>query len=139
MEDVNNVKYGNALFSVAMIDLKTYTEAVKNIDKKLEEANFILDRVLKGKPNEEYAYVVKKYAFAEYAEVQKYLKDLKELITKHMKRCKPFLSENLDKKDEFDAQLNILIPLFEEKEKFVEEQIQKCFEYLQELNQDVTV
>ena len=139
MQESQNINLGKAMFSVAMIDFKTYTETIKTIDKKLEEANFILARALKSKPNEDYGYVVKKYAFTEYARVQKYLKDIKRLIKKHMKRCEPFLNENLEKKDEFDAQLNILIPLFEEKEKFVDEQIHKCFEYFQAYNQDITL
>ncbi|MBQ8615061.1 MAG: hypothetical protein IJ415_00615 [Clostridia bacterium] len=134
-----NLDLWSAMFSVAMIDLKTYTETIQTIDKKLEEANFILNRALKSKQSEEFTYIVKKYAFTEYAQVQKYLKGIEQAINKHIKRLEEFLKANPEKNAEFYAQLHILIPLFEEKEKFVNMQIAKCFDYIKANCEDVAL
>lgn len=129
MIENNTINYEKALFSVAMIDLKTYTETISTIDQKLEDPNFILNYVLKQAHSEDMISLLNDHAFVHFAKVQQYLKDVQKSILKYQKRLASYLKENPNANDEFNTQLNILIPLFEEKEKFVNLQIKKCFEY----------
>lgn len=130
---MGSVDYGRATFSLAMIDFRTYVDTLMSIDKKLEEANFVLNHVLKSDRSEDMKNLLSEYAFVKFAKVQTFLKEVKKNIMKYQKKLQNFLAENPKEHEEFNAQLDILIPLFEEKEKFINEQIKKCFDYLNSL------
>lgn len=128
----NIVDCDNARFSVAMIELKSYIELIPTIDKELEEPTYVLNHVLKmdRKSDENLLDILRSFSVVKFAKVQKYLRLMKKNILKYQTNLEAFLQENPKEQQEFNDVLDVLIPLFEEKEKLVNEQLKKCFEYI---------
>ena len=126
----NNINYGKAIFSVAMIDFDNYIELLNKIDIELENPNFVLNYVLSKGNYEDSADLLKEHAFSKFAKIKCALDKMEKEIVKYQNRLEEFLSENEDERTVFDRKLDILIPLHEEKSRFVKAQIQKCFDYI---------
>lgn len=135
MEEKEIINYDKATFSLAIIDFKSYTATIMSLDEQLKESNDILDYVLNHKEQAEnyFADMCREISFAKYAHVQKYLESVKKSIMRYQNKLKKYLEKNPTCQEEFNAQMDILIPLLEEKEKFVNTQIKRCFEYLNSL------
>lgn len=138
MNNKNKINNEHALFSLAMIDLKTYTQVIVGLDKLLDQPTFVLNYVLKQERTQEMKNLFKNYAFADFAKVQKYLNRVKKSILKYQSKLEGFLQENPNANKEFNDQMDILIPLFEDKEKFVNNQVNKCFEYAKSFEQNAS-
>lgn len=131
--NINN--YDKAYFSVVMIDLKQYTQVLLNLDTYLADANFILNSRAKEKLKPtDYAGLLKEYVLKPYGRVDGYLKNITAKILKQQDKLANFFEQNPQCKDEFYAQLDILIPLIEDQKKVIKEQLKKCFNHIKEAN-----
>lgn len=129
---MGNINYENAKFSLAMIDFRNYTSILLNLDKTLEEADFVFDRVMRRVEKTEVEIeALRRISFTEYAKVQQYLKTVTKSILKYQTELKDFLQANDDKQQEFDNQLDQLIPLVQQYEKTLSKKIEQCFEIFQ--------
>lgn len=127
------INYDNAKYSLAMIEFKNYISTVLSIDGKLEDADFIFNRIIyRQNKTEDEIEVLRKFAFTEYAKISKYLKKVKKDIIKYQTELKDFLDENPEKQTDFNAVLDHLIPLVEEQEKNINFKVFKCFECFKE-------
>ena len=132
---MENVNYDNAKFSLAKIDFRNYIQVLLSIEKKLDEANFVYDYVMKrAEKTQDTIDMLRTFSFTEYAKVQQYLKQVKKSILKYQSELKQFLSENQEKEQEFYELLDQLIPLVEQYERIMEEKIAKCFKVFDEFN-----
>ena len=127
------INYDNAKYSLAMIEFKNYISTVLSIDGKLEDADFIFNRIIyRQNKTEDEIEVLRKFAFTEYAKISQYLKKVKKDIIKYQTELKDFLDENPEKQTDFNAVLDHLIPLVEEQEKNINFKVLKCFECFKE-------
>ena len=127
---MGKINYGKAVYSVAMIDLDTFLEYVLSIDEELKDANFVLGYVLSKNDYVETEYLFKEHAFNKFAKVKCALDKIEKEILKYQSKLNAFFECNEEEKNKFYEKLDILIPLHEEKSKFVKEQLHKCFEII---------
>ena len=126
----NGVNYGKAVYSVAMIDFNSYIETLLNLDEELREPNRLLTYVFdKTEINDDLKDMINDLALSKFAKVKKYLKDVQNSIVKYQNKLEEFLNSHSQENQEFYEVLNVLIPLWEEKEKYIVEQID-LIEYL---------
>lgn len=136
----NNINFGGAVFSVAMIEFDNYIQTLNNIEETLKEAIDTMNLIFSQKNgNVDFAECLKKYAFEKFCKAKSYVRDVKKSKFKYKKRLVEFLQENPDKNEEFIQKLSELNNLIEFKEKFLDEQIKKCFIYIQEHINDVHI
>ena len=138
MKDTKKIYVKQVAFSSAMIELKGYTSSLLEMDKQLEEPSRVLDAVISTDTTGEMIDYLKKYALNDFYKAQKLLKQIKDDIMLYFDKLDGFLKENPKSHDEFYAQIDILIPLWEEKKKFVGSQLEKGNNYLKQ-NQEISV
>ena len=137
---MEKIDYNNAKFSLAMIDFKNYTDFLLSLDLTLDDANFLYNHVMnKKEKTQDLVDILRKYSFTEFAKVQKRLIKIENEIKKYQFSLHDYLQENVGKQEEFNSQLDILIPLLQEYKKSIENKIQKCFQYFQEWDCAVSV
>ena len=78
MEKIN---YGNATYSLAEIDIRSYIELLKNIDETLAEPIEAMNLTDNSKnPNQEMCECLKKISLRKFCEVKKYLNLMKKQL-----------------------------------------------------------
>ena len=132
MEKIN---YGNATYSLAEIDIRSYIELLKNIDETLVEPIETMNLILKyNKPDQIMCKCLKEFPLRKFCEVNKHLTLMKKNVAKHENRIADFLNNNPSKREDFDNLKESFNTLFNEKSNFVNICINKCFEFLKEHN-----
>lgn len=132
MNDIIN--YEKVTYSLAMIDFDNYLEVLTALDAELENPNYIVKIIIEKGKMEDAQDLVREHAFVNYAKVKRYLDNMQESILKYQKYLEEYLKNDEIANKTFNQKLDIIIPLHEEKSKFVEQQIKKCFEYFKANN-----
>ena len=138
MKNAKKIYVAQVAFSSAMIELKAHTKTLYEMDDKLSEPSKVLDGVVSSGSTENMSDYLKKYALNDFYKAQTKLRKIKNDIILYMDKLDNFLQENPKSFDEFYAQVDILIPLWEEKRKFVASQLEKGNNYLSK-NQEISV
>lgn len=138
MKNVKKIYVEQVAFSSAMIELKAHTKTLYAMDDKLAEPSIVLNSVVNSDSTENMSDYLKKYALNDFYKAQTVLRKIKNDIMLYMDKLDNFLQENPKSYDEFYAQVDILIPLWEEKRKFVASQLEKGNNYLNK-NQEISV
>lgn len=130
METTNKIYVEQMAFSTAMIELKNHTQKLINLEEIFEEPNLYLEQALRQEKSEAMAKSLKTNALDVYYAAEKLLMRIKKDILTYEIKLEKFLKNNPESYEKFYAQLDILIPLYEESKNFVEGQIAKCNAYL---------
>ena len=138
MKNAKKIYVAQVAFSSAMIEQKAHTKTLYEMDDKLSEPSKVLDGVVNSGRTENMSDYLKKYALNDFYKAQTMLRKIKNDIMLYMDKLDNFLQENPKSFDEFYAQVDILIPLWEEKRKFVASQLEKGNNYLNK-NQEISV
>lgn len=138
MKNIKKIYVAQVAFSSAMIELKEHTKTLHEMDYQLAEPSRVLDSVVNSDNTENMSDYLKKYALNDFYKAQAVLRKMKNDIMLYMDKLDNFLQENPKSHDEFYAQVDILIPLWEEKRKFVASQLEKGNNYLNK-NQEISV
>ena len=125
-------------FASAMTELKSHTQTLFSMDKHLEEPSKVLEDVISTDKTGEMADYLKMYALKDFYKAQKILRQIKNDVMMYIDKLDGFLQNNPKSFDEFYAQLDVLIPLWEEKKKFVSSQLDKGNNYLKQ-TQEISV
>ena len=113
-------------FSRAMIEIKAHIQTLYNLDKKLQQPNIALEEVANSEVSSADVEFLKKYALQDFYKAQNILVKIKKELSEYMHHLDGFLKKNPASQKEFYEQLDILIPLWEEKKKFVCSKIETC-------------
>lgn len=130
MEKLENTNYDQAKFSLALIDFKQFTEVLFNVDEQLKDANFLMNYLVnRQNKSAELKGAINDIALPTYVKVKQYLEFVEKSVKKYMKDLEKFLNTHEKEREDFFELLNVLIPLIQEKQKFIKQQIKRCFEF----------
>ena len=135
MKENNNEYYGQATFSLAMIDINNFIETLANIEEILKDSENTLNLIesLKEQTKDSIS-CLEKYPLAEFSKVQRYLKHARNKVKIYQNKLVQYFSENPNKKEEFDKLLNEFKVIAENKQRFLTELIDKCFNCIKAFN-----
>lgn len=135
MKENNNEYYGQATFSLALIDINIFIETLANIEEILKDSENTLNLIesLKEQTKDSIS-CLEKYPLAEFCKVQRYLKHARNKVKIYQNKLVQYFSENPNKKEEFDKLLNEFKVIAENKQRFLTELIDKCFNCIKTFN-----
>ena len=132
--------YGSATYSIAIMEFNGFIETLENVENLLKDSIETLNIILGRKEmSEDMLSCLKKYPLTEFCKVQRYIEGVRRAIRKYQNRLEQYLQENPNKKQEFDLVLEKLNILVREKQIFITEQIDKCFNCIRDFNDQTSV
>ena len=136
MED--NVDYGKATYSVAMIYLNDYEEVLKNFGNRCKDVDRIFYYILSKKSqSEDFKYLLNEHVLPVYVTASKLLTSIENEVEKYRLKLEAFLGANPEENEDFNGKRSLVLSRVKFYQEDIDSKIKQCFEYNKDYNENL--
>lgn len=136
MKKTNN---NEALYSLAMVEIEQYIKVVSDVDQVLNEPIKLMNQIFKCEASDELIQCLGDLTIKPLGKVKRGLNAVNKKIAKYEKSLSSYLLANADKQIEFNKAIGDLRSLINQKQVFIKDNLDRCFNYIQNHNKSVNV